>query len=255
MENKSYLYQYTSLETLALILKNKNIRFTKLRLLDDPLEKYVHLISLTDRGVRAERKDYGGFCFVSCWTKSNEESIAMWDMYGDRKRGVRICFPEDMFDSNFNIYGNTGNKTKALLTVDSSSSPIPKLIVIDYKKIDEFTMLKWDTRLTIDGLGRFKIPDWSFQNECRFRLFASNEKNKGNVYFASPEFALRKQIKFRQPISKNGIYFKLKDSAFDQIQITVGPEISEGSRLLLESLIEKYNINKDRVVNSKFTDE
>lgn len=44
MKESEYLYQYTSLDTLAIILKEKNIKFSKLSFLDDPLEKYISSI-------------------------------------------------------------------------------------------------------------------------------------------------------------------------------------------------------------------
>ncbi len=50
-----YLYHYTSIETLALILKNRTIRFNNLLNVDDPEE--------------AETKDLGlsgKHCLVSC---------------------------------------------------------------------------------------------------------------------------------------------------------------------------------------------
>lgn len=88
-----------------MILKNKKIRFRNLCLLDDPLEKYVKILDYDtkDHHLTYVRKNFGKFCFVSCWTYEKEESIAMWDMYGDRKQGVRIALPIEMFDKSFDI--------------------------------------------------------------------------------------------------------------------------------------------------------
>ena len=85
-EYPDYLYHYTSIETLALILKYKTIRLRRLDLADDPEE------SLT--------KDYGNlgrFCLVSCWTSMAEESLPMWQMYSKDMKGVRIKLPTFIF--------------------------------------------------------------------------------------------------------------------------------------------------------------
>ena len=66
MNTSQYICQYTSLNVLACILKDKRIKFSKLSSLDDPLEKYVKSFT-TDDGVSGIRriKDFGDFCFIS----------------------------------------------------------------------------------------------------------------------------------------------------------------------------------------------
>lgn len=254
MDKDFFLYQYTSLETLALILENKTIRLRKLSLLDDPLEKYVGVISFTDRGPKVKREDLGGFCFVSCWTKNEEESIAMWDMYGDRKQGVRIGLPSKMFDKHYSLYG-TRKKQKLLFAYPEMYFPVPQLVEIDYRRIDDPLIYDKEFRLSLDSLGKYKLPDWEFQKEIRYRLFASNEVNhKGNVYFGSPDFMKINQLQFNHPISRNFIDFKLDESVIAKLKIIVGPNISAGDRLLFDALVEKYNIDTDRICNSKYTD-
>lgn len=53
------LYHYTSIETLALILKHKTIRFSRLDRVDDPDE-----YSFKEDGITPAH-----YCYVSCWTK------------------------------------------------------------------------------------------------------------------------------------------------------------------------------------------
>ena len=78
------LYHYTSIETLALILKNGTIKFNRLDTVDD--------LEDTSDGMQL-----GKYMFVSCWTKSSEENIALWSMYADKGKGIRIELDEDMF--------------------------------------------------------------------------------------------------------------------------------------------------------------
>ena len=71
------LYHYTSIETLALILKNGTIKFNRLDTVDD----------LEEAGYTSDGMQLGKYMFVSCWTKSSEENIALWSMYADKGRG------------------------------------------------------------------------------------------------------------------------------------------------------------------------
>ena len=81
------IYHYTSIETLALILKNRTIRFSKLTKVDDP-EEYSFFDTVNP----------AHYVFVSCWTRNEAESIPQWVMYGNKKHGVRIALDEDIFE-------------------------------------------------------------------------------------------------------------------------------------------------------------
>ena len=59
-----YLYHYTSLETLALILRNKTICFNNLLYVDD-----------LDEAETEDMGKFGKFVYVSCWTEDSEEFI------------------------------------------------------------------------------------------------------------------------------------------------------------------------------------
>lgn len=81
-----YLYHYTSLETLALILKNKTLCFNNLLNVDD-----IEEARTTDMG------DFGKYVYVSCWTDDSEESIPLWNLYTPDMHGVRIKLPKFPF--------------------------------------------------------------------------------------------------------------------------------------------------------------
>ena len=44
-------------------------------------------------------------------------------------------------------------------------------------------------------------------------------------------------------------------SILSQINIVVGPDMSEGDRLLLNSLLANYSIERSRVMESRFVDD
>ena len=85
-DKPKYLYRYTSIENLALILKRREIRLARLDKVDDLLES---------RSIDAI--NYGQYVFVTCWTDLAEESVPFWHMYTPNLRGVRIKMPLAMF--------------------------------------------------------------------------------------------------------------------------------------------------------------
>ncbi|MCH5211341.1 MAG: hypothetical protein J1F01_10320 [Oscillospiraceae bacterium] len=90
----SSLFHYTNLDILALILKNRTIRLTRLDFLDDLEEKkYRSLASIKVH------------TYVSCWTKDERESIPMWNMYTDMASGIRIEMPTLPFHNMDTIGG------------------------------------------------------------------------------------------------------------------------------------------------------
>lgn len=73
------LYKYTTLESLALILKSKKIRLNPLTVMDDLQEAQSSDII-----------EYGKYVFISSWMNQPLESIAMWKLYSNMFSGVRI---------------------------------------------------------------------------------------------------------------------------------------------------------------------
>ena len=90
MDNCEYLYHYTNIETLALILKNRTIRFNSLDKMDDLQEQQT-----------ADIENIGQFCYISSWTEDDTESIPMWNMYASLDLGVRIKLCKNPFKITF----------------------------------------------------------------------------------------------------------------------------------------------------------
>ena len=73
------IFHYTSIETLALILKHRTLRFNNVSNVNDPDE--------------CQTADFGSmqpYCFVSCWTKNKKESIPFWKIYAENGKGIRL---------------------------------------------------------------------------------------------------------------------------------------------------------------------
>lgn len=81
------IHHYTDINTLALILKHKTIRFNRLDRVDDLTEGD----SFTELNLEK-------FFYVSCWTHDPNESIPQWNMYTPNMAGVRLSLPKKIFD-------------------------------------------------------------------------------------------------------------------------------------------------------------
>ena len=71
------VYHYTTIDVLALVLRNKTLRFRNANLLDDDNECLT-----IDSG------SFKNNVFVSCWTDDEKENIALWTMYSKNMKGI-----------------------------------------------------------------------------------------------------------------------------------------------------------------------
>ncbi len=246
------LFHYTNLESLALILKHGTIKFSNLEYLDDPFEKKLLIKTFTKDNPRLhdEWENYGKFCYVSCWTAVKEESIPMWDMYADRKRGVRIELPVDMFDKQFNI-NERKPFSKPLFHVEHKCVQ-PELIKVDYRKRSDQEPFIWLTGFDMDRLGRYKSPAWKFQKEYRFRLYGClDEDGFTKTYYSSAEI-MNNKIALDRPTGSKDVFFKLDGNVIPKIKILKGPDMKEGEEELLLSLAMKHKICPESITWSKF---
>jgi hypothetical protein len=62
-----YLYHYTNLETLKLILHNKTFRLSSLNKMDD-----------LEEGDTEDFQKLGRFIYISSWTNNPAESLLLW---------------------------------------------------------------------------------------------------------------------------------------------------------------------------------
>lgn len=78
------LFHYTTIDTLALILDSKSIKFSRLDQLDDKMESEPF-------------SDFNPlqYIFSASFTDDEQESIPMWKMYANMETGIRIEFDSD----------------------------------------------------------------------------------------------------------------------------------------------------------------
>lgn len=258
------IHQYTSIDCLALILKNKTIKFKRLDKMDD-----IEEAALSNAGVHL-----GGFMFVSCWTFSKNESIPLWRMYTPTTKGVRISLGKNMFKKHI-VTEEDSEKYHHIQTNGESFSSIipaakmftPQYTILNtfwnenffYKKIEYTEDINQiygsliqnnpnSVSFNFDNVGRFKHKHWEFQDECRFRLIIlpNDNINLGDERYATYISSCIKEERF--PII-DSFFIDLKDDAFDNLTITLSPYATEADRLIVDALCKEYAPNA-HIINS-----
>lgn len=262
------IYHYTTIDILALILRNKTIRFNRL---DNGLDDLQEGNS-SSCGVRL-----GNYGFVSCWTENKEESIPLWKMYTDNGLGVRIALEKDMFkdyhypdiveigDIKFNARDSGWQQTKTpledmfnqnymvftLLSSQIHNSPFYRKIEyvddVDEKMKDCVTIEKVTNELNrinvkYADIGKYKHKRWAFEEETRFFLFilpGMQFKINTNINVVFNQWLYDV---WTQNIQNNikDYYMHLKDNIFDDLEITLSPNFPISKRIMVEALRDKY---------------
>ncbi|RGR95820.1 DUF2971 domain-containing protein [Heyndrickxia coagulans] len=255
-----YLYHYTSIETLALILKNKTIRFSSLSRVDDVEEQKT-----------ADFGDLGRFCFVSCWTNDSEESIPLWNLYTPNMTGVRIRLPLDPFEK---IQVNPDEKyvkesylthpqltNEKLYELGCSVNPpyIATLCKVQYTDDREKLERKVyseihiepnakngfkssiERKVNIEDIGKYKSKKWVFQNEYRYKFiivpWSLNEMENITQEEHQKIFDRLKTNK----LSFEYIDLELDNKKMKDMEITIGPRANQAQIQIIHSLVNQLN--------------
>ena len=212
------IHHYTNIDVLALILKNRTLRFNRLDQVDDPEES-----NFVSNGV-----NIGPYAFVSCWTEEKEESIPMWKMYTREKWGVRLSLEKDglfktytdheKFTHNGLVSTNFGPPIKFLFPTEerwNQTKYTPPFLTEDYDKchfyrkveyVDDITSYAYNSvlftdvsnnrrkmEIMTDKVGGYKNKRWAFQEESRFVLFFL--PGNPTASFNTPDF-MKEQAQF-----------------------------------------------------------
>ncbi|MCI9365505.1 MAG: hypothetical protein HFJ54_02570 [Clostridia bacterium] len=242
-EYPDYLYHYTSIENLALILKNKTIRFNSLINVDDPSE----IKTMETDGI-------GKYCYCSCWT-DEEESIPFWSMYTRDMHGVMIkmiSFPFYKHEQFLDYYDNgkviQTYIPKYIFNLNNvyTIPTIPFLRKIEYvehptikvfDKIIKKSNGLYDFTGNMNEIGLYKTLPWSFQSEWRYSMVLLPHDNIGgiNIDVSNNNVGLL----------QNYYDIEISEVAFNSMEIVIGPKANAGEKLLIETICNKYapNIN------------
>lgn len=260
-EEPQVLYHYTSLDTLALILTNKNICFNTLLNVDD-----------IDEAETSDLGQFGKYVYVSCWTDEAAESIAMWQLYTPNMHGVRIQLPVYPFKRHHYKAGELHFKEDTFSYVDMKKlydenkativPNYPELIPITYTNdmalirpkvksgdsiIDYENVLNQDCpenqnasiHYKFGDLGKFKDEAWQFQKEWRYRLFMSPiglKESEQATFNTHIEFVRRLEDLAAKPPYER-FFIELSDEAISQMEVVFGPRMTEAEKILAKHLL------------------
>jgi hypothetical protein len=258
-----YISHYTSAESLALILKSKKLRFTRIDRLDDTLEAE----NLT--GIQ-----FGKYVFVSCWTEETEENLPQWHMYSGGMTGVRIQLPRNPFQSL--IYMPPSDFPGIEIDRPMEESPLtfeesigsnycvaplffdnhfaaPVQYVKDVKRCyenhvtieDEHTS---DSKITIYDAGRlirYKSEIWSFQQEYRFALtILPTHLSESTVDFPKTEMlGLQHVTAAYEAGVDHGLQFfdlPISEKAIDSLVVRTGPLCASNTIAYIEAILSQW---------------
>ncbi|MBK7493535.1 MAG: hypothetical protein KBF68_09800 [Nitrosomonas sp.] len=246
-----YLYHYTSIEALSLILKTKKIKLKRLDKVNDPTEE------LSRDG------KYGKYLFVTCWTSQLSEILPFWYMYGHNSRGIRIGLPIN-FIMSYKVraqvhetggsisYGNCFDSIIPEEELFTSDHLVANYIAMSNKFFpmeytDDSKLLKPpilnqndDGGLTValDALGRHKPTIWGFEEEWRYKLiihpYSIKEANTSHV-------SARRAFENQEDLGFEDYFLCISDEAYSQMEVRLGPLCTESDQIMVEALIHKYN--------------
>lgn len=262
-----YLYHYTSLDTLALILHNRTICFNNLLYVDDSEE--------------AETDDmgkFGRFVYVSCWTDDHEESIPLWNMYTPNMHGVRIRMPkfpfrkfkyrkgelflsEDietridmkkLYDENKISIASTEPHFVKIEYTEEYDKLYPKIrtesclgalkVILGKCTLDDIGVDNAEVNYDFKHLGIYKRTNWSFQKEYRYIITSMpiGMQELGCLSFEKKQ-ELYKRIEDRdlEPPYKR-LFLELSDEAFLGMEVVFGPRMSDAEKIMAKSLLNQY---------------
>lgn len=254
------LFHYTSLDALALILKNRTIRFTRLDRVDDPQEKRT-----------ADSRNLAKFRYVSCWTALAEEGIPMWREYAGVEAGVRIELPANPFSlykvaeedlsriGGLLIEGSPGDVwlrfpfselwDKGIFISEAISSANMLHEVIYTDDLDQLFPRVIEQGFggklcaNTGAVGVAKATAWSYQREWRYILtiFPFDLKRAIESQAQTLSEIAEAVLDRREPDLPPSFDMVISDEAFGKMGITVSPAITDGSQTILHALLEKYN--------------
>lgn len=247
------VYHYTSIETLALILKNKSIRFNRLDCVDD-LEESIY-------GSGNQNVKLAKYTFVSCWTRDNKENLALWKMYTNNK-GVRIGIEENPFTA-YPVNDKFASYFRIPFEIEHDYVAMPfnnEVKLYDVKYVDNLhekvrELIKNEGGgivINTNDLGLYKDSRWQFQQESRYKiiLYPLNESvikkcigNSGNRNFDvmfSLINSLGPSLMMQTPLKESDLFIKLDEKCLENIEVMMGPETSEAEKFIVEKILADY---------------
>ena len=242
------IYHYTSIKNLALILKNRTLHFNCVKNVNDP-----------DECITQDYKNLQKYCFVSCWTKNQDEKIPFWEIYGDRGHGIRLETDTNLIHFEKNDKENDSlnfviknikkeksnsyfiplyqNSTSINYYFETNYSDKKRIFEVDYSN-NESKQCIYD----IEAVFNTKKTCWSFEDEIRFILLGCKLEDGENVSWQSifNKITDKKKSKINNDFKDCWVDLILKDDFFANLKIICGPKTDEAEKTIIKSLASVF---------------
>lgn len=195
-----------------------------------------------------------------------EESIPLWKMYTPDMTGVRIKLPLIPFKKYKVEEGSHYNKEELYSYINENDhyskdgigyviAPIvdksfifkvdyTEDISLIYPKVYEYKKDKngYTKTLITKNIGKYKDSVWEFQKEWRYKLFLLpwTMEEMANVKSTEEVMKFIDRMK-EEKLPINYYDLGLDDEKFKDMEILVGPKTSDAQKIIIESLVDKYN--------------
>jgi len=233
------IFHYTSINSLAYILRDKRIKLNRLDHVNDP-----------DEGKTSDWGDLSKFFYVTCWTNNTNENLALWNMYTQNMRGVRIGMDSNFVGKHIVSFKyvkliNSNNIGCYILEEGDVSKvytfSIFPFMPVNYLKESEFSLPNVHIYKPMDELphkydcgkiGITKSDYWGIENELRYRiqfqpleLLNDGKLNHPNAHFVQFDY----------------LFCEINPESYQNMEIRLGPKCDESDYILVKSLLENYN--------------
>lgn len=235
-----FLYHYTTIDSLELILKNRTFRFRSLKDVDD-LEECL----------TANDTEYAKYLFVSSWTENSKEAIPLWDRYVGDKSGVLLSLPSLPFQeypldpdisslvplekNNF----HSRNDGFVIMNLFQESGFLHKIeYTDDQNKIIPYVGGNGEIHFdSTNRVGTYKSKCWDYQQEYRYILMIFPVGDfTSNAALTQPGLN-----QSNLPIDHYDL--RINEEAFSQMQVWLDPYTFVGSpdEQRVREMLSRYN--------------
>lgn len=136
----SYIWRYLDLARFVHLIRNRSLHFTRIDQFKDKFEGSYPLQNLKEWESQypdvGDFQNWRKFACVSCWYESDNESAAMWEIYGVNGQGLAICSTIQRLRDSLESDEVICEKVKYIDFIRAKADILTPLDVFRYKRIE-----------------------------------------------------------------------------------------------------------------------
>jgi hypothetical protein len=237
---KSKIWRYITLARFISLLQRKQLYFHNIRGFDDPFEgRYTPIdfdpeknpnyrIAFNNAKIDLDMEKAK---FINAWHISDFESEAMWELYTNKKEGIAI-------QSTYSRIKNSFKSSEEIIYIG-------KVRYLDRR--NELTDLS-----DKDGILVNFVKDISYEFEKELRVLLYLPKSNDQTLKKDNTIDTNTRIKWDNALKNGGIYVQ---TDLDELieGILISPFAEKWFTEVVESILEKYKIGKNKLLKSSFS--